>query len=258
MWSPDPILVEVGPLSVRWYGVFFAISHVMGYIIMKKIYQNEGKSCVELDNLLVYMMVGTIVGARLGHCLFYAPHYYINNPIDIFKIWEGGLASHGGAIGIAIALLVYVRKHGSQSFVWQLDRIVIPATLAGSLIRIGNFFNSEIVGVPSNLPWAVIFGRIDMVARHPTQLYESLSYILIFGVLANIYKSEKLRSIDGVLTGSFLVLVFGVRILLENTKEPQAAFTLPLPISVGQLLSIPAVMVGVWLLYRPFSQRLTK
>lgn len=255
VWNADPILFELGPLSVKWYGVLFATGFLVGYAIMSRIFRLEGKPQEDLGDLLIYMMVATIVGARLGHCFFYAPEYYLSNPLDIVKVWEGGLASHGGAIGITLGLWLYSGRHPSQPFLWLLDRIAIPTALAGSFIRLGNFFNSEIIGVPSDWPWAVVFARVDHIPRHPAQLYESLAYLLIFGVLAAVYRRQGPDVRRGKLLGLFLILVFGARLLIEIVKTQQAAYSLPFALSVGQLLSIPAVLVGVWLVWASCSKK---
>jgi len=255
VWNANPILFEVGPLSVKWYGVLFATGFLVGYAIMSRIFRLEGKPQEDLGDLLLYMMVATVVGARLGHCFFYAPEYYLSNPLDIVKVWEGGLASHGGAIGITLGLWLYARLHPSQPFLWLLDRIAVPTALAGSFIRLGNFFNSEIIGVPSDRPWAVIFARVDHIPRHPAQLYESLAYLVIFGVLAVVYRRQGPDVSRGKLLGLFLVLVFGARLLIETLKTQQAAYSLPFAMSVGQLLSIPAILIGIWFVWASSSKQ---
>ena len=252
-WNVDPILFELGPLSVRWYGVLFALSFLLGHFIVERIYRLEGKPVEDLGPLLMVMMLSTIIGARLGHCLFYDPVYYLSHPIEILKVWEGGLASHGGAIGIVTGLVIYSRKHPSQPFLWLLDRIAIPIALAGSLIRLGNLFNSEIVGDPTNVPWAIVFERLDALPRHPAQLYESLAYLIIFFVLHRMYKKAGPSIPRGRLIGVFLVLVFGARFVIEFVKTEQAAYSLPFELSVGQLLSIPAILIGLWLLSKSFK-----
>lgn len=252
-WNADPVLFELGPLSVKWYGLLFAAAFLVGYAIMDRIFRMENKPQEDLGDLLIYMMVATIVGARLGHCFFYAPAYYLRNLLDIVKIWEGGLASHGGAIGITLGVWLYSRRHPTESFLWLLDRIAIPTALAGSFIRLGNFFNSEIIGEPSNGPWAIAFARVDNIARHPAQLYESLAYLLIFGILAAVYRKQGADIPRGRILGLFLVLVFSARVLIEVVKTQQAAYSLPFALSVGQLLSIPAVLIGVWLIWRSYS-----
>jgi prolipoprotein diacylglyceryl transferase len=167
IWDADPIMLDLGFVSIRWYGFLFSLGFLAGYAQMKRIYIREMKPLEDFDRLLVIMLVSTIVGARLGHCLFYEPAYYLSHPLEILRIWRGGLASHGGAIGILIGLYIFTRMRPSQPYPWLLDRIAIPTALAGCFIRVGNFFNSEILGEPTEVPWAVTFARIDLVPRHP-------------------------------------------------------------------------------------------
>ncbi|MEM8487600.1 MAG: prolipoprotein diacylglyceryl transferase [Bacteroidota bacterium] len=253
-WEAGPILLELGPLTIRWYGLLFATGFFLGFLYMRYVYDRERKPVAELDNLLLYMMISTIVGARLGHCLFYEPAYYLSNPVEILKVWRGGLASHGGAIGILTGMYLYSKSRRNQPYLWLLDRIVVPISLAGCLIRLGNFFNSEILGVPTEKSWGVIFARIDELPRHPAQLYESICYLLIFIVLHKTYSKYGKDTPRGMLLGLFLILVFSARFLVEFVKVRQAAFAEGLPLSMGQLLSIPAVIAGVVLLVRSQKQ----
>jgi phosphatidylglycerol:prolipoprotein diacylglycerol transferase len=251
-WNINPILVQVGPFTIRWYGLCFAAAFLVGYWIMDRIYREEGRSTESLDPLLFYMVVGAVVGARLGQVFFYDPHYYFTHPTEIPKIWEGGLASHGGAIGILIALYLYTRRSGAPRYLWLLDRAAIPTALGGSFIRLGNFFNSEIVGTPTSGWWGVVFERVDSIPRHPVQLYEAVAYLLIFFVLLAVYARHREVLPEGLLLGLFLVLIFTARFLLEFVKTHQAAYATGLPLSVGQLLSIPFVIAGVALIVRAF------
>ena len=187
VWNVDPDIVHVGPITIRYYGILFALSFFLGYNILRSIFRRESKPESDLETLLTVMMAGTIAGARIGHCLLYDPVYYLTNPLKILMIWEGGLASHGGAIGILLALFLYSRKRPEQPYLWILDRIVIAVALAGLFIRVGNFFNSEILGIPTDLPWAIVFDRIDSVPRHPAQLYEAIAYGSIFVGLYRLY-----------------------------------------------------------------------
>lgn len=248
-WNVDPTIFRFGPLAPRWYGLLFALGFFIGFYMMRSVFLREDKPETDLDFLLMYLLGGTIIGARLGHILFYAPGYYFSNPSEIIAIWHGGLASHGGAIGVLIALWIYCRRREDQPFLWLLDRLAAPVALTGSLIRLGNLFNSEILGVPSDLPWAFVFERIDQVPRHPVQLYESISYGLIAFVLWRLYQRWGPDIQRGFLTGLFFVLVFGARILLEFLKVEQAHFADALPLSMGQLLSIPAVLFGLVVLW---------
>jgi prolipoprotein diacylglyceryl transferase len=249
-WNMDPELVRLGPLRVRFYGVLFALGFVIGYRIMISIFRREDRPVRDLDQMLIYMILGTIIGARLGHCFFYEPSYYLSHPFEIVKFWQGGLASHGGLIGIVTSLWLYTRRHPDQPPLWLFDRVAIPTALGGTCIRLGNFFNSEIVGDPSDLPWAVIFRRVDDVPRHPAQLYESVSYLVIFVVLYTVYRKSRPVPRPGLLLGLFFTCMFSARFLVEFVKMRQAAYSQDLPLSVGQMLSLPLILAGVALLVR--------
>ncbi|MEJ2543846.1 MAG: prolipoprotein diacylglyceryl transferase [Calditrichaceae bacterium] len=175
-WNVNPEIFHIGFISIRYYSLLFMLSFILGIAIFHGVYKRENKPKEDLDPLLIYMMLGTVIGARLGHCLFYDPSYYLSNPIKILKVWEGGLASHGAAIGILLSLYLYSRKHPDQPFLWLVDRIVITVALAGFFIRMGNLFNSEIIGKPTDVPWAFKFIRAQvpdpLTPRHPTQIYE--------------------------------------------------------------------------------------
>lgn len=251
-WNADPELIRVGVFSVRWYGLLFASGFVIGLKVLEKVFDKDRVSQEILDRLFVYMVIGTIVGARLGHCLFYEPEIYLEDPIRIFKVWEGGLASHGGALGIFLVLYIFSRRH-QLSWLWLTDRIAIVAALAGGFIRLGNFFNSEIIGRPLQAPWAIIFSRVDQVPRHPTQIYESVTYFSTFGLLYWLYWSRNKGGASGYLTGVFLIFVFGSRFFWEFLKENQVSFEASLPMNMGQMLSIPLVLIGAWLIYRSNS-----
>jgi len=249
-WNVNPEIFRIGFFALRWYSLLFMLAFLVGLYIFNWIYKRENKPVTDLDPLLIYMLLGTIIGARLGHCLFYDPGYYLSHPIKILMVWEGGLASHGAAIGILIALYLYSLKKKDQPFLWLLDRIVIVVALAGSFIRTGNLFNSEIIGKPTHLPWAFIFERVDNIPRHPTQIYEALVYFLIFLLLFFIYKKHGAKVKQGLLFGLFLILVFGFRFLVEFVKAPQEAFEQSMALDMGQLLSIPLVLTGVYFIYR--------
>ena len=252
-WDVSPEIFNLGPVSVRWYGLLFALSFVFGYLILTRIFIKEGKPKEDVEQLSVYVIFGTVIGARLGHCLFYNPSYYLSNPIEILKVWEGGLASHGAALGILIALYLYSRKKKDQNYFWLLDRLVIVVALGGSLIRLGNLFNSEIYGIETQVPWAFIFPNgagAGMVPRHPTQIYESLAYLLIFITLFIIYNKRKNTFNNGFLFGLFLILVFTFRFFVEFVKAVQEPFEANLPLKMGQWLSIPFVIIGIYFLIR--------
>jgi phosphatidylglycerol---prolipoprotein diacylglyceryl transferase len=254
-WNMNPVLFEVGPLTIRWYGVFFAAAFLAGYTIMQWIYRREGRPEIEVESLFAYMFIGVLLGARLGHCLFYDPVFYLGHPIEILKIWEGGLASHGAALGILLSLLVFTHRQNRPSYLWLLDRIVIPVALAGFFIRVGNFFNSEIVGIPTTRSWAVVFEGVDAVPRHAVQLYEAFAYGIIFVLLILVYRRKGNASRKGLLLGMFLVLVFSARFFLEFLKTRQAAYEASLALSVGQWLSMPFIVLGLILLARSLKSR---
>ena len=247
----------MGVLRIRWYGIFFATSIFLAYVILRKIVRDEGESPAKLEMLFFYVIIGTILGARLGHCFFYTPSYYLSHPLEILKIWEGGLASHGGAVGILIALLIFAKRNPDYPFLWLLDKITLIAGLNGFFIRIGNLFNSEIIGTPTTLPWAFIFIRIDDIPRHPVQLYESLAYGAVFLILLTVYRRYKDIG-PGLIAGLFFMLVFTVRFLLEFLKIRQAEYSANLPLSTGQLLSIPFCVVGVILIIYSYKHKKRK
>lgn len=249
-WNVNPDIVKLGPLTIRYYGILFSLAFVFGYIILSKVFKKEGFKIELLDSLTVYTALGTIIGARLGHCLFYQPEYYLSNPIEILKIWKGGLASHGAAIGILVGLYYFSKKH-HRPYLWTLDRIVIVVALGGFFIRTGNLMNSEIYGHMTDLPWGFIFVRNgETIPKHPTQIYEALSYLIIFGLLHTLYwkKGDILKK--GVLFSIFLILLFTVRFFIEFIKENQVDFEQGMALNMGQWLSIPFVIIGFVLLTR--------
>lgn len=345
IWNVSPEIVTLGYLKIRWYGLLFASGFLLGQWIIGKIFKLEGKPEKDLEKLMISMVVSTVLGARLGHCLFYQPDYFLSHPIEILKIWNGGLASHGAGIGILIALYLYSRNREGQSFFWVVDRIVIVVALGGALIRMGNLMNSEIIGKPSNQPFAFVFahglddvlheaspafikadkkliagkdtvvdkatytpieatlrfdkrktsleeakkwvetnfdrcltwGEVDKhykrfsgklivkeaqnpdqviltthlyaIPRHPAQLYESLSTFLVFVFLLWMYSRRKGETPEGQLFGLFMVIVFTLRFFYEFFKENQVDFENAWSYNMGQLLSIPAVLIGLTALY---------
>ncbi len=258
-WNVDPEIFHLGNLSIRWYGLMFAMAFLSGYLVFTRALKIKRLNAEMLDQLLIYVAVGTIVGARLGHCLFYEPSYYLSNPVEILKIWEGGLASHGAAIGIVLALWLYIRKH-KLSFLWLMDRIVIVVPLGGAFIRTGNLFNSEIYGRASDLPWAFLFERdvvrdpntgaiLPNVPSHPTQIYEALCYLLIFTILIIYFRRNKDRIRDGFIFGIFLIMLFTARFFIEFIKNDQVSFESGMSLNMGQWLSLPFITIGFLLLY---------
>ncbi|WP_338794180.1 prolipoprotein diacylglyceryl transferase [Bernardetia sp. MNP-M8] len=262
-WDVSPEIWQWKFINLRWYGLLFATGFIIGYFIFSKIYKIEGKPQEDLETLLTYMVIATVVGSRLGHCLFYDPVYYLSNPLEILKIWKGGLASHGGTIGLLVALFLYSRKHPDQPYLWLLDRIVIPIALAGAFIRLGNLMNSEIYGGVTDLPWGFIFLQNgETLPKHPTQLYEAGSYILLFIYLMVSYLQTKRYTPRGRIFGQFLILLFGARFFIEFVKNVQEAWEIDMVasygINMGQLLSIPFVVVGTYFFVRSFSENAKK
>lgn len=251
----------IGGFSVRWYGLLFAMGFIFGYLILQKMFKKEGVPIKVLDDLATYMIIFTIIGARLGHCLFYEPTYFLANPMDILKIWEGGLASHGAAVGILIGLYFFARRY-KKNYLWVLDRIGIVVALAGFLIRMGNLMNSEIFGDVTTLPWGFIFVRVFgegyLTAHHPTQIYEAISYLLLFVFLYRYYWKHDGTPAEGALFGYFLVVLWSVRFLIEFIKLPQVDFENTMFLNMGQLLSIPLIIAGLLLLYRTRKKYLIK
>ncbi|MET4105125.1 prolipoprotein diacylglyceryl transferase [Hymenobacter sp. UYP22] len=294
VWSPDPIIAQLGPVTLRWYGLLFTLGFVVGAPVFRHIFRSEQVSPHWVDVLTMYVLVGTVVGARLGHVLFYEPDMLLHNPLEVFKVWHGGLASHGATLGIPVACWLFARNH-KFDVLWVLDRIVLVVGIGGALIRLGNFMNSEIGGHPTNVPWAVVFPRdtghllpaayplptgavrvarpaflptgevshqllpsdapigpnsLMAVPRHPTQLYEAVYCLLLVSVLYYCWNRTKERTPRGLLLGLFLVLLFTQRFLGEFLKEAQVAFEQNNLLNQGQLLSLPPILVGLWLLWR--------
>ncbi len=249
-WGVSPEIFTFGALKIRWYGLLFALAFIIGYQIMTWIFKVENKNLKDLESLTITMIIATIVGARLGHCLFYDPEYYLLNPVEILKIWQGGLASHGAAIAILIGIWIFTRKRRNFTYLWVIDRIVIVVALAGFFIRTGNFFNSEMIGKPADVPWAIVFERFDNVPRHPGQLYEAVSYLVIFIFLFFMYKKQKQNIPDGLLFGLFMTLVFTARFIIEFFKINQVPFEATIPLNMGQWLSIPFIIAGIYFIYR--------
>ncbi len=245
VWDINPEIFKLGPLAPRYYGLLFGLGFYVGFLIMRRIFREEGHHEEELQSLLLYMMIGTIVGARLGHCLFYEPLYYLSNPLEILKVWHGGLASHGGTIGVLISCYLFRKKHPQHSYLWLADRLAIGTAFTAGCIRVGNFFNSEIIGKPTELPWGIVFKSHSPVPRHPAMLYEALAYFLLFIVLYFLYRRWKANTPQGSLLGILLVWVFSARVGIEFVKENQVAFENHMLFNMGQILSVPFILIGV-------------
>ena len=247
VWDANPELIRFGSFAIRWYGVLFALGFYVSFIIVSRFLKYEKMDVRLVDNLTVYLVVGTVIGARLGHVLFYEPQLYWHEPIKILYIWQGGLASHGGALGILLACYLFSRRYKIDYF-WVLDRIVIVTALTGMFIRIGNLINSEIYGKATDLPWAFQFIRDDNIPRHPTQIYEAIACLIIFVLLLWYYIKAKGKPIRGIIFSTFLILLFSFRFLIEFIKDTQENFEKDMMLDMGQWLSIPFILTGVGLM----------
>ena len=254
-WNVSPEIFSIGPVHIRWYGLMFAVGFLFGLQHGEKMFKHENIDPKWLESLFYYLIVATIVGARLGHVLFYGWDYYSQHPIEILYIWQGGLASHGGVLGIIIAMFIWSKQVSKRSILWVLDRVVVPSIFVGALIRLGNLMNSEIYGMPTTLPWGVIFERNhETVAKHPTQIYEALSYLITFGVMLYMYWKTKAKDYQGLLVGVFFVMVFSARFFIEFIKEVQEPFENGMSLDMGQWLSIPFVLIGIFLIIRALKK----
>ncbi len=253
-WDVKPELFEIGPVVIRYYGLLFALAFYAAYLVFLKIFKRENIKLEVLDSLTFYMIIGVVVGARLGHILFYQPMDYINDPLEILKVWHGGLASHGAAIGILIALFMFSRKH-KRSYLWILDRIAIVVPLSGAFIRLGNLMNSEIYGGVTDMPWGFVFVRNgETLPKHPTQIYEALCYIAIFVLLWWMYRAGKKINIPGYFIGLMVTLLFTARFLVEFVKNVQVDFEASMFLNMGQLLSIPFIIGGLLTMWWSMKQ----
>lgn len=270
-WNPSPELFTIPGIDwpVRWYGLMWALAFICSHFIMNRIYKAEGRSEKALDTLTLYIILGTIIGARLGHCLFYGPWFdeyntegllisegYLSHPINLLKVYEGGLASHGGAIGIILAMLLYCRKE-KENILWLFDKLVVVVPLAAMFIRIGNLINSEIIGTVTTVPWAFIFVSEDNLPRHPAQLYEAIYCLLLFVLMYWLWKNKRKAFGPGFMFGLLCVLLFVERFLDEMLKENQVAFEGALPINMGQILSLPFIALGIFMMWRSYKLRPT-
>ena len=255
-WNVDPILLNLGPLAIRWYGLMFAIGFLAGYMIVARMFRHEGAPEKWLGTLLMYLVICTVVGARLGHVFFYDWEYYSTHTSEIFKIWEGGLASHGGAIANFIGLCMFSWCVAKKNPSWTIDKIVAPVALTAGLIRLGNLFNSEIYGVPTDMPWGFIFVRDGQtLPAHPTQIYEALCYFALFGLLMWMYWRRNAEERPWLMTGIFFIWTFGTRFFIEYLKNPQELWEAEMSLNMGQQLSIPfiaaVIAMNVYAYIRP-------
>lgn len=251
VWDFNPIIFD-SFITLRWYSLMFLIGFLIGYKIIEKIFKHEGAQEKWLGSLLLWVMVGTVVGARLGHVIFYEWEYYSQHPIEILYTWEGGLASHGGAIGVLLAVWGFSKFTAKRNIIWTLDRLVVAVALVAGLIRMGNLFNSEIFGHATDLPWGFMFIRsrewhalYEGQACHPTQIYEALCYFALFALLMTMYWKRNAQERPGLLFGTFLIGVFTARFLIEFIKNDQSAFEASMTLNMGQWLSIPFIIAGI-------------
>ena len=255
-WNPDGTVIDLGFFALRYYSLFFVLAFVGSYLVLTKQFKKHGVALELLDSLTIYVFLGTLIGARLGHCLFYDYAYYVNHPLEIilpvsfspnFHITGfKGLASHGGGIGIILSILFFCRKYHMRTW-FILDQVALVVPLAGFFIRLGNLMNSEIIGRATDVSWAFVFVKEDLVPRHPAQLYEAIIYLSIF--LLIYWQANRYPKKEGFYFGLVLVLLFSFRLLIEFLKENQVAFEVDMLLNVGQLLSIPLILFGLIIIY---------
>ena len=267
-WNVDPVLVHLGPLAIRWYGLLWAAGIWFALLIVQRLFKHEKLPEALLDQLFLYTVVGAILGARLGHCFFYEwqllkepvtilgitfeyGNHYLSHPWELLYIWRGGLASHGGAIGILIAMYFFNRNVSKKGFVWIFDRLVIGVAICGASIRLGNLMNSEIYGSATSLPWGFIFVRSgETQPMHPTHIYEMIYCLITFAIVWWLYWKKEAYKKNGLIFGVFLIGIFGSRFALEFIKNNQEVFESNLSLNMGQILSLPFIIWGIWLIFR--------
>ncbi len=270
-WNVDPELFTLLGREIRWYGLFWVIGLIVAIIIVQRIYEKEKLPEKWFDSLFVYMILGIILGARIGHCLFYQPAYYLAHPFEIFYIWEGGLASHGGVIGIIIAVWLYSRRVTKKSMIWTFDRVIVPTGFTAAMIRLGNLMNHEIYGGPTSQPWGFRFIEnigawkagvaepIFSVPSHPTQIYEALVYFLVFAVTMYLFWKTDAKKKQGLLIGIAMIMIFFSRFFIEYIKDVQVPTEELMREStgliIGQWLSIPFVIWGIWLVWNALRKK---
>ncbi len=267
-WDVNPEMFSLGPLTVRWYGALWATGILLALMLVNKLYKHEKLPESWMDKQFIYMVVGTIVGARLGHCLFYEWHLlpqpveilgitfkygnpFLAKPWEMLYVWQGGLSSHGGAFGIMTAMYFYDKKVTHKGYIWGFDRLVIGVAIAGACIRLGNLMNSEIYGGVTDLPWGFIFVRDpqgDGLPHHPTQIYEMLYCLITFAIIWWMYWKKQAYRRTGLIFGVFLIGIFGTRFLLEFIKLDQEAFESGMWLNMGQILSVPFIIWGIYLI----------
>lgn len=264
-WTADPAIFTIGSKEIRWYSLMFIIGFGFGYKIVERMWRRESINPKWIDPLLYYTLIGTVVGARLGHCLFYDPGYYLSHPIEILKVWEGGLASHGGVLGIIVAIYFYSKYVSRQSMLWTFDKLVVPTGLVAALIRIGNLINHEVYGLPTDRPWGFRFIEnlhawrqgaepIFSAPSHPTQIYEAVCYLLTFVLCMWLYFKKDAWKKEGLIFGIFMICIFTARFFIEFLKNNQEDFEAAMPINMGQCLSIPFIVMGIYFVVRAWRR----
>ncbi|MEI6020405.1 MAG: prolipoprotein diacylglyceryl transferase [Bacteroidota bacterium] len=263
-WNPAPEIFTIPGINwpVRWYGLMWAAAFIGSHFILNRVFKKEGRSEKDLDTLTLYIILGTVIGARLGHCLFYGPWFdqydelgrlmeegYLSHPLNMLKVYEGGLASHGGAIGILVSMWLYCRKT-KENWLWLFDRMVIVVPLAAMCIRFGNLMNSEIIGHVTKVPWAFVFLSEDNNPRHPAQLYEAIFCLFLFLYMYRFWKNKSDTVGPGYMFGFFCILLWTGRFLVEFLKENQSAFEDGMSLNMGQILSIPFILLGIYMVWR--------
>jgi len=264
LWDPDLVAFSLGSFSIRWYSLCWLIGLMLAYLVVKRLFKEQKISDEKFEPLFIYCFFGILIGARLGHCIFYQPDYFLTSwkgfvemllPIHFLPDggWKmtgyEGLASHGGTLGLILALLLYVKHTGVK--LWTvLDNIAIATGTTACFIRLGNLMNSEIIGKVTDVPWAFIFERVDQAPRHPGQLYEAIAYAVFFVISIVLYRKRPDRVGTGFFFGFCLFYIFTFRFFIEYTKEIQEAFEASLPIDMGQILSIPFIAIGAWFMWK--------
>ena len=255
VWEADPTAFSIGDFEIRWYGVAYFTMFLVGYFLVKNIFEKEGKTEKQLDKLILLLMGAVVIGGRLGHVLFYAPDYYLTSEhlVEILYLRDGGMASHGATFALMLAVVYYMYSERDVHFLWLTDRLLVPIAFGAMLIRLGNLMNHEIIGHPTDMPWGFVFTRrvqdLGMVARHPSQLYEALAYFILIVVFAYLFYGRKIRKPQGLLTGIFLIVLFTARFFIEYTKTEQSHYQNDSLFTVGQWLSIPIVLGCMYLVY---------
>lgn len=247
-WNADPEIIS-SPIAIRWYGLLFTTGLIGAYITLTKQFKKLNIPQKKFESLTFYIIISAIIGARLGHCFFYEPEVYLNDPLRILNLREGGLASHGAAFAIVVAMILYVRKNREFNFISLGDLLAVVIPFSGMCIRIGNFLNSEIVGKPADLPWSVVFMRNDMIPRHPGQLYEAVAYLALYLLMIFLFFKKRKYEQAGFLSGVFLIGMFVARFFIEYVKDVQVDFETTMALHMGQWLSLPFILLGVFMLW---------